>query len=357
MAKGKNSLKIIVHILLGVSVLISSFFLWFSLAEIIKNPYAPILEISAYSQTLLCFTISLLTFLSTLLLCSVLIKVNLLRKAFVILFPLGTLLLPLNFTFILIVCIFLILALLYFDCRSQIDLHDHLTPRLFHIFNPHLSFLLLSFALVLAFLSFKTGVSNLPNLNITLPTSVVDQTFNLAQPFIDDKINTQLTDQQESLINQAFDHLETEMPYLKQLSIEDKIQLLSGVISPNLRQSLIDQGFSASQIDQITDRLRANLPEDVSEIFTLEEDLGQNLVDQIKKEAVLQINRFLQDKKSFAPWVISSFVFFLFYYLGIVLRLFAISLATLILQIFVWIGWVEKVSSPATQISYRIRHD
>jgi len=273
-------------------------------------------------------------------------------------YGLGTLpllLLPFNLAFGLIVALVLLLILLITDRITQFELRLHTRVNLSHIYNHKLTLLSTSISFIVAFLFLISSQGQITTANITIPSSLLDQALKVSQPIIND----QLIKQQDALYDNLLSQLDEQLPYLKDIPDDDKIQLLTGKVTETVRGAFVNQGFSDQQIDalalQLQQTTKLSLPEDQQQNITnAANDLTSEFMQTLKTEVEKTVNSYLDANIKYVPWIVSAVVLITFNSFGIIVKLISILFAAVLLRIFVALHLVDKTSVSQPVELYRI---
>lgn len=345
-----NTNQILVSSFCGLGLIGASFALWWSIAQILQNPFTALGQIELLSSQLTWALLGFLFTLSFLILTILLISSVWVRYGFFLITAAGPFLfLAEGWTAILISAAAILLTLVFMDHLARFDLALHLSPKLIHIFTGRIALPSFVFSLVISFMIFQSGSRNLGTFEFRVPEQLLDQGLELATPLLEERL---ADESQTALLQQAVEQLDRQIPAVAELPYEDKAQLLQGSITPDLRERLHTVGMTDARIDQIAHDFQAVLSGDLRELQT---GLIDQLTNQVKTQVTDQLNQIVADNKGLLPWLVATTTFFILSSLGFILRWLAIGIVEVLLPLMVAIGWVEKVEYPVTAQKYQVK--
>ena len=337
--------KTIVLLLINVVLVIcSSLALWYFSSKILSpvpsNLLTPVIDFMAIVYTVLAYigSLGVIMFLT-------LSVTN--RWLRLICFFLFVVTYPLFFGFSvlnMIVTILLYAMFVTFDSVISFDINLHTKLALFHIYNPRLLLLVTVFSFLLTAQLWVSANRQSFDPNISIPRPWINQTISFALPIIKDNIEEQLIIQ-----------VEQQLPFLKDLSQEDKALLIEGTVSPAVRDRLYQEGLNDEQINAFAEELTKTL----SELNLGGEQIENNgsfsvdtIVQQAVQEAENLLNEVITTNKEYLPWIISMVGFFILNSAGYILHFFALFITQIFLFIAVRSGLLKKVSVQTTAERY-----
>ncbi|NTV30490.1 hypothetical protein HGA91_00725 [candidate division WWE3 bacterium] len=337
-----------VYIFCGSLTLISSLGFWLGLNASLKYPYVAIQGSSNfYWNDIGLMAISYLTIFTMIVFISGLVKNPLVRRSLLAIIPLTISIFAMRFIFTLGLTFLLLLVILAVDYFSHKDISNQVIPNLRQIYMTRLSWISTVFALIIAILVYYSGPSNLDKIHLSVPSSFFDQAANVSRPLLEEQIKQQ----QNKLIDKIILQLETQFPGLKEVNYQDKVELLSGTITPEVRKALSSQGFSDNQIEQIATQLKENMPQETSQPQV---NIINETIDQAKKDLQSIVNNFIDQNINMVPGILSATIFLFFNFIGILFNLVAVGLAIIFIRILKRFGWIRIETKQIDAQTYTI---
>lgn len=339
----------LIKFFLAAFIALGSLIMWRTLNLLVIHPYALILNLPSYWQELTTLWLAW-TLLSGLLVLVILIVHPIQQRIVLYLVAaLGIFTLNIDWIYQLIVTLLFWSALVVFDIFSQRDISLHNKINLTHIFGAKLRLITAVTALIIAMMFYLSSLAQLPNIEVKLPTALIDQAIQLSTPILQD----QITNQESILMDSAIGQIEEQLPTLKGVPREDKEALIRGEVTPVVRTTLQTIGISDSQIDAFASQIKTAVPSTTNgNIITLDEK--NPIIQQVRTQMEQLVEKVISEHRDLIPWFISVTTFLTISSVSFLLNLVTLSFTAILLHLLLALKVVEQVVEQTTNTRYKI---